>query len=191
MITPRRRRVHRAALVAGATAAVPALGLAAWGAVLLHYRGEPPAPADAVVLLAGADDGRASHAHGLVEAGYAPVLLVSDPGGRFRRVVERLTEGPLRPSSAEVEVVHPDPRTTWGEALAVAGIARERGWSRVLVVTNRPHALRTGLWMRAATAATGLDVRIVPIARLDVPALPRHLVWELAGFVKGRLRGHW
>lgn len=191
MITPRRRRVRRTALVAGATAAVPALGLAAWGAVLLRYRGEPPAHADAVVLLAGADDGRDSLARDLVGAGYAQVLLVSDPGGRFRRVVKRLTEGPLRPSSAEVEIVHPDPRTTWGEALAVAGIARERGWSRVLVVTNRPHALRTCLWMRAATATAGLDVRIVPITRLDVPALPRHLVWELAGFVKGRLHGHW
>ena len=82
----------------------------------------------------------------------------------------------------------PDPRTTWGEAQAVASIARTRGWERIMVVTNRPHTLRAGTWMRGAT---GLDVRMVPVERLDRAMLPVHLVWEAAGWIKGRINGHW
>lgn len=181
------KRSRRAPAVAAGVAALPVAALAAWGAVLLRHRGDEPAAADAVVLLAGADDGRDARARDLVEAGYAGVLLVSDPGGSADRMVDRVTTGPLRPRGAEIVRFHPRPRTTWGEAQAVASIGRERGWTRVLVVTNRPHALRTRRWMRAAT---GLDVRIVPIAHVDLAGLPRHLVWELAGFAKGRLRGH-
>ena len=39
--------------------------------------------------------------------------------------------------------------------------------------------------------ATGLDVRMTPIERLDRVMLPVHLVWEAAGFVKGRFNGQW
>lgn len=182
------RRLRRAVPAAGIAVAAVAAALAAWTAHLLRYRGEGPARADAVVLLAGADDGRDRLARDLVAAGYAGTLVVSDPGGRFDRVVERLTAGPLRPGGAEILRFRPEPRTTWGEATALGAIARDRGWRRVVVVTNRPHARRTATWMRSAT---GLDVRITPIGRIAWRDLPRHVVWEAAGFVKGRLRGHW
>ncbi|MFN7244988.1 MAG: YdcF family protein, partial [Dietzia cercidiphylli] len=61
-------------------------------------------------------------------------------------------------------------------------------WERILVVTNRPHTLRAGRWMRVVT---GVDVRMTPIERIDWPGLPVHLVWEIAGFAKGRVNGHW
>jgi uncharacterized SAM-binding protein YcdF (DUF218 family) len=189
MTRPRRGpRLRRAAVAATAVATVAALALSAWGAFLLQPRADEPVRADAVVMLAGADDGRHLYARDLVDAGYADELLVSNPGGNSERIARRLCTGIARPADAEVACFAPEPRTTWGEAQAVAAIARARGWERILVVTNRPHTLRAGLWMRGAT---GLDVRMTPIERVDWPMLPVHAVWELAGFVKGRLNGHW
>lgn len=183
-----RRGVLAAGSAAVAAAAVAALALTAWGAFLLQPRADEPVRADAVVMLAGADDGRHLHARDLVEAGYADTLLVSNPGGNSELVARRLCTGIARPADAEVVCFSPMPRTTWGEAQAVAAIAEARGWERVLVVTNRPHTLRAGRWMRAAT---GLDVRMTPIGSVDRTMLPVHLVWEIAGFVKGRVNGHW
>jgi uncharacterized SAM-binding protein YcdF (DUF218 family) len=164
------------------------VALTAWGVFLLQPRADAPVRADAVVMLAGADDGRHLYARDLVEAGYADTLLVSNPGGNSERVARRLCTGIARPADAEVVCFSPEPRTTWGEAETVAAIARARGWERVLVVTNRPHTLRAGRWMRNAT---GLDVRMTPIRRVDGAMLPVHLVWEIAGWVKGGLNGHW
>ena len=59
---------------------------------------------------------------------------------------------------------------------------------RILVVTNRPHTLRVKTWMRNAT---GLDVRVTPVERVDKAMLPVHLVWEVAGWIKGKVNGHW
>ena len=39
--------------------------------------------------------------------------------------------------------------------------------------------------------ATDLDVRMTPIDRVDRAMLPVHLVWEVAGWIKGRVNGHW
>lgn len=179
------RRVVAAAVVLTVTGSA---ALAAWGVFLLQPRADDPVPADAVVMLAGADDGRHLYARDLVEAGYADTLLVSNPGGNSERVARRLCTGLSRPADAEVVCFSPDPRTTWGEAQAVAAIAEARGWERVLVVTNRPHTLRAGTWMRSAT---GLDVRMTPIEKLDRQMLPVHLVWEIAGWIKGGINGHW
>ncbi|MBB1046410.1 YdcF family protein, partial [Dietzia cercidiphylli] len=62
-------RLRRAALAAGAIGITTALALTAWGVYLLQPRGEDPVRADAVVMLAGADDGRHAYARDLVEAG--------------------------------------------------------------------------------------------------------------------------
>lgn len=176
------------AVAAVALTGVGAAVLAAWGVFLLQPRADDPVRADAVVMLAGADDGRHLYARDLVEAGYADTLLVSNPGGNSEFVARRLCTGLARPADAEVVCFSPDPRTTWGEARAVAAIADARGWERVLVVTNKPHTLRAGTWMRSAT---GLDVRMTPVERVDWAMLPVHLVWEIAGWIKGGVNGHW
>lgn len=183
------RYLRRGAVAVVALAVAGTAALTVWGAFLLQPRADEPVRADAVVMLAGADDGRHLHARDLVDAGYADTLLVSNPGGNSERVARRLCTGIARPGPpAEVVCFEPEPRTTWGEARSVATIAERRGWERVLVVTNRPHTLRAGMWMREAT---GLDVRMAPVERLDVARLPVHLIWELAGFVKGWVNDHW
>lgn len=182
------RHLRRVAVVAVVLTVTGAAVLTTWGAFLLRPHGDDPAPADAVVMLAGADDGRHLYARDLVEAGYADTLLVSNPGGNSEKVARRLCTGIARPADAEVVCFSPDPRTTWGEALMVSAIAERRGWERILVVTNRPHTLRVKTWMRNVT---GLDVRVTPVQRLDTTMLPVHLVWEAAGWIKGRFNGQW
>ena len=171
-----------------AAAGVLVAALAAWGTFLLWPRWDGPVRADAVVMLAGADDGRHAYAADLIEAGYADTLLVSNPGGNTETVARRLCTGSTRPAGAEVVCFSPDPRTTWGEAETVAAVAGLRGWERVVVVTNRPHAPRAHTWMRNAT---GLEVTMAPIEHVDVPMLPIHLLREAAGWVKGRVLGSW
>ena len=184
-----RSGTRRRALIATASAAgVLVAALAAWGTFLLWPRWDGPAQADAVVMLAGADDGRHAYAAELIEAGYAGTVLVSNPGGNTETVARRLCTGTTRPSGAEVVCFSPDPRTTWGEAEAVSAVAELRGWERLVVVTNRPHALRADTWMRNAT---GLDVHMAPIDRVDVLMLPVHLLREVGGWVKGRALGSW
>lgn len=181
-------RLRRTLLAATAVGVIAAVALAAWGTFLLWPRWDGPARADAVVMLAGADDGRHAYAAELIEAGYADTLLVSNPGGNTEKVARRLCSGSTRPAGAEVVCFSPDPRTTWGEAEAVAAVAELRGWERLVVVTNQPHALRAHTWMRNAT---GLGVTMAPIARVDVPMLPVHLLREVGGWVKGRALGSW
>lgn len=182
-------RLRRGAVTVAVLVVTALVALTAWGAFLLWPRDHGPVRADAVVMLAGADDGRHRYARDLVDAGYADTLLVSNPSGNDEPVARELCSGDLRPDPpAEVVCFSPEPRTTWGEARAVARIAELRGWSRLVVVTNRPHALRAGTWMRGAT---GLDVHVAPIGRVDLPRLPVHVVREVGGFVKGWLNGHW
>ena len=119
-----RRGVLAAGSAAAAATAVAALALTAWGAFLLQPRADEPVRADAVVMLAGADDGRHLYARDLVEAGYADTLLVSSPGGNSETVARRLCAGIARPAGAEVVWFSPDPRTPRGEAQTVASIAR-------------------------------------------------------------------
>jgi len=185
------RRLLRAA---GGLLGVGVLAFTAFGAVLLWPRDDEPGRADAVVMLAGADDGRHAHARELVEAGVAPVLLVSNPDGLGEPLARSLCTGDERPgrtgdapaTGVEVVCFDPEPRTTLGEARAVDAIARRRGWHSVVVVTNRPHTLRARTWFRDAT---GLEVRMSPIRDVDWPMLPRHLAWEAGGYLKGLLGG--
>ena len=149
---------------------------------LLLPRTDQPGTADAVILLAGADDGRHMHARDLVERGVAPTLLVSNPDGTGEPLARSLCSGTDRPGGVEVVCFVPRPRTTWGEAAAVDAIARARGWRSIVVVTNRPHTLRARTWFRRRT---DLTVRMSPIDRVDLPRLPVHVAWEIAGFAKG------
>lgn len=188
---PARRRLAIAAL------ALVVLVLAAWvgfGAWLLsgRHRSEP-VPSDAIVVLAGADDGRHALGAELHREGLAPRLLVSNPLGPREPKASALCAGP------GATCFIPNPRTTEGEAAAVRRIAREAadsggGWTRILVVTNEPHAARAGAFFRRCLAGAGaggadVEVRVVSVDRIDVPRLPVHVAREAAGFAKAAARG--
>ena len=160
---------------------------AAWAAYLLSPRHSVDRtelvdhpPADAIVLLAGADDGRHQLAGELLAEGVAPRLLVSNPLGTRERKATALCR------KAGAECFEPVPHTTGGEARTIAPMVAQSEWDAVVVVTNKPHAARVGMLFRRCLP--GVQVRVVTIDGLDVPMLPLHALREAGGFAKYSLR---
>lgn len=96
--------------------------------------GDPPAPADAVVVLAGPGQ-RLERGEELVAQGWADTLVIAtetpDSCG---------TDG-----GYEQLCFRPDPATTRGEARTAAELARAEGWDHLLLVTQNEQALRARL----------------------------------------------
>jgi uncharacterized SAM-binding protein YcdF (DUF218 family) len=99
-----------------------------------------PSRADAVITLSGDRGERLPRALGLVRAGVAPTLVIDG--------LPDLEEAKqLCRSSPDFEVIclHPTPDNTRSEAEAVGRLARDRGWTRVVVVTDKVHVARARL----------------------------------------------
>ncbi len=126
---------RRAALLLGVMTAVVVAAL--WPVYVTPQR-DQPAPADAILVLGGAHDGREELALRLARDGYAPLVLLSDPYDGSP-LVNRICHGGY---SFEVRCFDPSPRTTRGEGRELARLAEERGWRRVIVVTFTPHISR-------------------------------------------------
>jgi len=110
---------------------------------------DPPAHADVVVVLAGAENHRLDPALKLVQRGVAPVLAISsafqDPKWRKAHRLCRGQEGPTR---FRVLCFRAVPYSTRGEARTVARLAREHGWRRIVVVTSTYHVTRARMLFR-------------------------------------------
>ena len=102
---------------------------------------------DAVVVIAGWPL-RMKRALELVDQGIAPLLLVSDPHGRWP--YGSFSIHTCRQKSTDYQVVcfHPDPESTQGEARAVKRIAAQRHLHSIIVVTSYFHVTRARLEMR-------------------------------------------
>jgi hypothetical protein len=78
-----------------------------------------------------------------------------------------------------VSCMHPQPVNTYGEALGVAELVEDHGWSQVTVVTSPHHVTRTRLLFRRC-----LDVPVRVVASDEPPPAPlvraRLAVRELA-----------
>ncbi|WP_306364757.1 YdcF family protein [Nocardia sp. CC227C] len=129
-----RRTVTAIALLCAAVVYVGAL----WP-VFVRPRVDTPRPADAILVLGGAHDGREELGLGLAHDGVAPLVLISDPY-EHSPLVNRICHGGY---SFAVECFDPEPRTTRGEGRYLAERARAEGWRRVIVVTFTPHISRT------------------------------------------------
>jgi uncharacterized SAM-binding protein YcdF (DUF218 family) len=161
----RRGPLSTAALVALAMAVV-ATGVLA-GVARRRFVDPPwvhraaPAPADAVAMFGGGGP-RFPMAVGLVEDGVAGTLMVSDPNdpaaGAGRTMFEVFCDGA---HPYEALCFDPAPRTTRGEARAVAAMARERGWQRVVLVTTTEQAARARMLLRRCWDG---DIDVVVVA---------------------------
>ena len=182
----RLRRFVRVLLVLVCIAVVVWVGLGAWFLSERH-RSEPVA-SDAIVMLAGADDGRHRVARNLLQDGYAPELLVSNPDSAGKKKAAELCR------MKATDCFSPVPKTTAGEVRAVREAAEGAedsgdGWDSIIVVTNKPHAARAGAFFRRCLEGAGEDggpiaVRVVSIEGLDKSRLPIHVLRETAGFIK-------
>ncbi|MDG3010221.1 YdcF family protein [Rhodococcus sp. D2-41] len=117
---------------------VAAVTAAGWP-VYVAPQHDRPRPADAILVLGGAHDGREEFGLDLARQGYAPRVLLSNPYGPHSKLMNRLCNAQY---SFEVTCFDPSPRTTRGEARYLEAQARAHGWNRVIVVTFAPHISR-------------------------------------------------
>lgn len=120
-------------------AALVAAGLI--GYVWLGWnRDDPLQRADAVIVLAGAHDGRESYGLAVARQVSAGALVLSDPYPADDPVMRRACAGPR----GDVTVIcrRPAPATTRGEALLARALAAERHWNRIVVVSWGYHLPR-------------------------------------------------
>jgi hypothetical protein len=130
-------------------------------------------PRDAIVVFRGGDGERVQLACQLVLDGVATALVL--PNG-LRRSDARPAIDEL--SSVEgIIVVTGEPATidTAGEAAYIAGVAQQRGWSRLLLVTSTYHVPRASVYLRRALAKTDLAVTFERRG-----AKPTHTPWTAA-----------
>jgi uncharacterized SAM-binding protein YcdF (DUF218 family) len=115
-------------------------------------REEPARPAPAIVVLASDNDrglemsaeaqARVLHGYELLGQGYAPRLALSRGAGRNTSWTEA-----VRRQMAQIGLHHPVEETrpvenTHDEAVEVARMARDRGWTHVILVTHPWHMRR-------------------------------------------------
>jgi uncharacterized SAM-binding protein YcdF (DUF218 family) len=145
--------------------------------------------ADAIVVLAGEHDGREDYALQLAREGWAPTVVLSNPYLPPDGVMERV----CRPADGiEVICAKPTSVDTRGEADMMRHFARQRSWTKIIVVTWQYHMPRARLVFRQCFS----DQPGSAVMR----AMPRQypysvLQWELiyfyqyAGFAKALLKG--
>lgn len=131
--------------------------------------GDPLAPADALIPLAG-DPSRVRYAASLFRQGYAPWYVVTDmwvgqPDPAIHYAAQMQEQAIRLGVTPDRLVVAPGmPGTTYAEALGLRQLAVERGWRSLLVVTSPSHTRRARIILRRAFAGTDVRVSVVPVA---------------------------
>ena len=105
-----------------------------------------PVHADAVIVLAGDPTPRLERGLGLMRAGVAPTLVISDGHDPNWPAANRLCAH--GDPGFRVVCFKPDPYSTRGEARGFARLAREHGWRSVVVVTSTFHVTRARMLFR-------------------------------------------
>jgi uncharacterized SAM-binding protein YcdF (DUF218 family) len=143
------------------------LWLANAGTLLIE--GEPPVPADAIVVLAGNAPNRLPWAEELRREGFADLLIVSDEPVHTHGLETTWLSlhragmaAPEIPDASLLVIDNPPPESTLDEARRSADMLQARGLHSALLVTDAFHSRRAALLFRAAYARQGLSVRSVP-----------------------------
>ncbi|WP_241830463.1 YdcF family protein [Parafrankia colletiae] len=137
-----------------------------------------PRPVDAIFMLGGPGD-RKAKAFELARAGFAPVLVISNPNAR------RCPDAAEVGRDIEIICFRPDPSTTQGEAREAARLARLRGWDSMLFVTDRSQDSRARLRIeRCYDGEVLVDVVETPLRdwpylfAYQTAATVKALVWQ-------------
>ena len=190
--TPVRSRVLLliAAVLGGAAALTAVLGAAVLGAFLgLRRAGawltvdDPPAPADAIVVLASGLS-RTQRGVALYHAGHAPLVVFSNASYKNMAVACSSAQISVADAQAlglpdDAVLVAPLAESTRDEALNLRDLAAARGWNSLIVVTDPLHTRRARQTFRALLPG----VRIAASAA-DYPYYDIHRWWATEqGFI--------
>lgn len=126
--------------------------------------GEPPVPADLLVVLSGGSWERFSTAIDLYRAGMAPAILITDPFG-FADAEMRRLEAQGVPASALIAPLRPA-GSTYEDSLAVRQLILKKGLKSILVVTSPYHCRRVRLIFRRVVEPLGVRVTVTPSTTL-------------------------
>jgi uncharacterized SAM-binding protein YcdF (DUF218 family) len=133
----------------------------------LDAPGREPGRADAVMVLGGGFGDRERRAAEIYRAGLAPTLVlmgmedsVNDKEIDYLHWRSRVLSRAGVPESAML--IDPESSTSLREARYGARLARERGWKRVIVVSDPPHMRRLAIVWGRAFEGSGTEVVLVP-----------------------------
>jgi uncharacterized SAM-binding protein YcdF (DUF218 family) len=148
-------------------------------------------PADAIVVLGGEHDGREDYGLSLAQAGWAKTVVLSNPWNPGDQVMKRV----CGTSGGGIEVIcrRPDPPTTRGEAAFVRQLAKQRSWTKVIVVSWRYHLPRARLIFRQCFSdAPGATVMVPVPRRYQYSALDWEFVYayQWGGIAKALVQGN-
>ena len=117
-----------------------------------------PNEADAIVVLGGGSGDRVARSLQLLEAGYAPQLVLTGatPDGvagtpGVHEIQDARADFLLRNKVQPDKIHYVFPSSnSWQEAHSTLELMQDMGWSRVIVVSDPPHMLRLAYtWRRA------------------------------------------
>ncbi len=197
----RRRRRRRRPLLAALTGFGLVTGylLVCLAQVWWVGRSDQARAVDAIVVLGAAQyDGRPSpqlaarldHAADLYQQGLAPLVVVTggkQPADRYTEAAASALYLVARGVPPAVIVQEDRGRSTWESLEGVAGLLRERGVGRVLIVTDPYHSLRS----RLIAGEVGMTAYTSPTRTSPVRGFTslRREVKEAVGVAIGRIVG--
>lgn len=149
VVTNTRRPLRRLLALAALGAALLAVATVAT-VLVTRPRVDPVQPVEALYVI-GPAEGRIGEARRLMAAGQVSTLIVTVSVNPTTGEV--YTKDFCDPAAWEVICVQPEPYTTRGEAGVLAQLTKERGWTRVAVMTETSHIARTRLWMARCVPA--------------------------------------
>ena len=171
-LQPRRRRSRRFRIVVTTIAALVAVFVAGTLTLFIFPARNEPRRVDAIVSLGGYGP-RLGKAVELAKAGYAPNLVVSDPN----------TGCPDPIQGVRIICFYPIPTTTQGEARKAAELAKQYGWTSLMVVTTPDQITRARVRFKRCT-----DVDIAYVStRLPLTRWPYAIAYEWAALGKAEI----
>jgi uncharacterized SAM-binding protein YcdF (DUF218 family) len=136
------------------------VSLVAVGALLIVS--DPIEPVDAVVVLSGGEGDRLALALEMHQMGFARYLVITDTSPAANQQLRReaiasgFPEGDIILTTMQVG-------STVDEAIAVRELALNRGWDKVMVVTDPYHSFRTRFIFRRELRNSGIAVSVRPL----------------------------
>lgn len=147
-------------------AAIGGVGYALFGV----DRQDPLRKVDAIIVLGGEHDGREQYGIRLAQEGWSKTVVLSNPYDHDRTMRELCD---TRVDDITVTCEAPVPSTTRGEAIFTERLAKQNGWSSVIVISWSYHLTRSRYIFRNCFSGETV-VRAVPRAYDYGPA-----DWEL------------
>lgn len=141
---------------------------------------DPLQPADAILILGGADSRRYSFGLELGAAGWAPTVVLSNPYGAKDEWLTELCATPQ--TNFELDCFVPDPPTTRGEAQELHRLAAQHQWHRVIVVTYTLHISRARYIV--GHCFDGELTMVASPTDLSLPEWAFGYAYQTAGFLK-------